>query len=136
MSLSDNKAVRYLSASELYGINDEVTGEQSFVRDLHLLNSAAARPSIILFGEEQFPTIADKSASLLHSLAYHHLFIDGNKRTALRAVTLFLSVNGYQLIWDDKTQYDFILEIAQGKYDVSEIAARLTEYIQPLLTTS
>lgn len=131
MSLIDNKPVRYLASAELYGINAEVTDGESFVRDLHLLNSAAARPSIVLFGEEQFPTIADKSASLLHSLAYHHLFVDGNKRTAARAVMLFLSDNGYQLTWDDKTQYDFILEIAQGKYDVSEIAARLTEYIRP-----
>jgi death on curing protein len=131
MSLIDNKPVRYLASAELYGINAEVTDGESFVRDLHLLNSAAARPAIVLFGEEQFPTIADKSASLLHSLAYHHLFVDGNKRTASRAVTLFLSDNGYQLTWDNKTQYDFILEIAQGKYDVSEIAARLTEYIRP-----
>jgi death-on-curing protein len=131
MSLSDNEPIRYLAASDLYNINDEVTGGHAFVRDIHLLNSAAARPTITLFGEEQFPTIADKAASLLHALTYHHLFADGNKRTALRGVTLFLEVNGYQLTWDDKTQYDFILEIAQGRYDVSEVAAQLEAYIRP-----
>jgi death-on-curing protein len=134
MSLNDNKPIkpiRYLAASELYQINDEVTGGNALVRDIHLLNSAAVRPTIMLFGEEQFPTIIDKAASLLHSLTYHHLFADGNKRTALRAVTMFLDVNGYQLTWDDKTEYDFILEIAQGKYDVAEVAAQLGQYIQP-----
>ena len=131
MSLSDDKPIRYLAASDLYNINDEVTGGRAFVRDIHLLNSTALRPMITLFGEEQFPTIADKAASLLHALTYHHLFADGNKRTALRAVTLFLNVNGYQLIWDDSTRYEFILEIAQGKYDVSEVAARLETYIHP-----
>src|SRR5690606_13698839 len=124
MSLSDDKPIRYLAASDLYNINDEVTGGETFVRDIHLLNSAAARPAITLFGEEQFPTIADKAASLLHALTYHHLFVDGNKRTALRAVTLFLEVNGYQLTWDDKTQYEFILDIAQGKYDVAQVSAQ------------
>ncbi len=130
MSLSDNKPIQYLTASDLYNINDEVTGGHTFVRDVHLLISAAARPAITLFGEEQFPTIADKAASLLHSLSYHHLFVDGNKRTGLRAVTLFLSVNGYQLTWDDKTQYDILLEVAQGKCDVPDIAALLADYIR------
>ncbi len=44
--------------------------------------SAAKRPALVLFGETQFPTLLDKAASVLHSLAYHHLFADGNKRTA------------------------------------------------------
>jgi death-on-curing protein len=131
MSSSDSNPIRYLAASDLYNINDEVTGGRAFVRDVHLLNSAALRPLITLFGEEQFPTITDKAASLLHGLTYHHLFADGNKRTALRAVTLFLNVNGYTLTWDDQTEYDFILEIAQGKYDVNEVAAQLGQYIRP-----
>jgi death-on-curing protein len=131
MSLSDDKPIYYLSASDLYNLNDEVTGGHTHVRDIHLLHSAAKRPTLTVFGEEQFPTITDKAAALLHSLAYHHLFADGNKRTALRAVTLFLRANGYLLTWDDKTEYDFILEIAQGKYDAEQVAERLKAYIRP-----
>lgn len=129
MSLNDNKPVRYLSASDLYNLNDEITGGHTFVRDLHLLDSAAARPAMVVFGEVQFPTLVDKAAALLHSLAYHHLFADGNKRTALRAVTLFLFVNGCRLTWDNATQRDLLLEIAQGKYDVAQIAERLAPYM-------
>jgi death on curing protein len=130
--LSDDKPVRYLNASDLYNLNDLVTEGHTFVRDVHLLNSAAARPAITLFGEAQFPTLIDKAASLLHSLAYHHLFADGNKRTALRAVTLFLQINGYELTWDDVTEYNLILEIAQGKYDVAQIAERLAPYVRAI----
>jgi death-on-curing protein len=132
MSLNDDKPIFYLSASDLYNLNDEVTGGHTHVRDVHLLHSAAARPALTLFGEEQFPSLTDKAAALLHSLAYHHLFADGNKRTALRAVTLFLQVNGYTLTWDNTTEYEFILEIAQGKYDAAQVAARLAQYVRPV----
>lgn len=127
--MRDNNPIRTLTASNLYNLNDEVTAGHTFVRDLHLLQSAAARPSLVLFGEPQFPTLIDKAASLLHSLAYHHLFADGNKRTAARAVSLFLQINGHRLTWDERTQYDFILEIAQGKLDVPQIAERLSAWI-------
>jgi death on curing protein len=132
MSLNDDKPVQYLSASDLYNINHKITEGDTFVRDLHLLNSAVNRPKLTLFGEAQFPTLVDKAASLLHSLAYHHLFVDGNKRTALQAVTEFLRRNGCRLTWDAQTQYDFILEVAQGKCSVEEIAERLPQYIKAL----
>lgn len=132
MNLNDDKPIHYLTASDLYNLNDEVTGGHTFVRDLHLLDSAARRPALVVFGEEQFPTLIDKAASLLHSLAYHHLFADGNKRTALRAVTLFLQVNGFRLTWTDAAQQAFLLEIAQGLYDVPQIAVRLTAWVSPV----
>jgi death on curing protein len=121
--------VDYLSASDIYNINDSVTDEHTFVRDLHLLDSAARRPAIHLFGEPQFPTLIDKAAALLHSLAYHHLFADGNKRTAVIAVTQFLQRNGLQPTWDEAEQYAFVLEIAQGKHDVEAVAKWLTAHV-------
>src|SRR6266852_4322508 len=99
MNSASDKPIRYLTASDLYNINNEVMDGDTLVRDLHLLGSAARRPAIILVWQEQFPTLLDKAAALLHSLAYHHLFMDGNKRTAVRAVTLFLGLNGYDLTW-------------------------------------
>jgi death on curing protein len=129
---TDAQPIRYLTASELYNINVEILDGDTLVRDLHLLNSAARRPMISLFGQPQFPTLIDKAAALLHSLAYHHLFMDGNKRTALQAVTIFLNLNGYDLTWDRQTEYDFILDVAQGKYDVPAIAEFITPYMHPL----
>ncbi|MBW4438010.1 MAG: Fic family protein [Pleurocapsa minor GSE-CHR-MK-17-07R] len=109
-----------ISAFDLMDINEQVTGE-SLVRDIHLLNSAVRRPYITLFGQHQFPTVTDKAGALLHSLAYHHLFADGNKRTAVRGVQLFLSRNGLRWDYDPARDDAFILAIAQGQVDVEDV---------------
>jgi death on curing protein len=132
MNSADDKPIRYLTVSDLYNINSEVMDGNTWVRDLHLLDSAARRPAITLFGQQQFPTLLDKAAALLHSLAYHHLFIDGNKRTAVRAVTTFLELNGYEVTWDYDRQYPFVLEVAQGKHDIAQIAQWLAGHIRPI----
>jgi death-on-curing protein len=130
MNSNSAKPIRYLTASELYHINDGVTEGHAFVRDVHLLNSAVKRPSIVLFGQPQFPSLVDKAAALLHSLAYHHLFVDGNKRTAALALEQFLTLNGHTLTWDETIQAAFILEVAQGKYEADEVAQRLAQWVR------
>lgn len=119
--------VRYLSAADIYVINEEIVGHRPDVRDRKLLRSAAERPAIKIFGQEQFPTILDKAAALLHGIAYHHLFLDGNKRTATSAVVMFLEANGYIAAWDDEVALEFILEIAQGKHEVEDVSDWLAE---------
>lgn len=132
MNSPADKPIRYLTYSDLYNINHTVTNGDTFVRDMHLLESAVKRPALKVFGEQQFPTLLDKAAALIHSLAYHHLFADGNKRTAVQAVTLFLEWNGYEVTWKYDTEYPFILEVAQGKHDVEAIAAWLASYVRPI----
>lgn len=132
MNSNNAEPIRYLTVSEVYNINDTITDGHTFVRDVHLLQSAIKRPALVLFGEEQFPTLVDKAASLLHSLAYHHLFADANKRTAVQAVEMFLRMNGFTLSWDDAARYTLLLEIAQGMYDIEQVAAHLEPYIKPL----
>jgi death-on-curing protein len=125
MNSASDKPVRYLTFSELCNINHTVTEGHSAVRDPQLLRSAVQRPRIVLFGESQFPTLLDKAAALLHSLAYHHLFFDGNKRTAALATEMFLEFNGSRLTADPAAAYAFILEVAQGKHAVESIAVWL-----------
>ena len=133
-SVDPERPVHYLTVSDLFNINDDVTDGNPMVRDVHLLNSAAARPAIMLFGQAQFPTLLEKAAALVESLAYHHLFVDGNKRTAVRAVTAFLELNGWRVTWRFEDEYPFVLEVAQGKHDVPAIAAWLAKYAQPNAT--
>ncbi|MFW5772747.1 MAG: type II toxin-antitoxin system death-on-curing family toxin [Phototrophicaceae bacterium] len=123
--------MNFISAAELYTINEEVTGQRPRVRDRHLLRSAANRPFTFMFGQEIYPSVLDKAAALLHSLAYHHLFVDGNKRTATRAIVLFLERSGYRVTWTPQEAYDFVLEVAKGQLDVPEIAARLEAFTAP-----
>jgi death on curing protein len=120
----------YLTVNDLYNINEQVTERLPYVRDRHLLRSAAQRPTMSLFGQPQFPTVYDKAAALLHSLAYHHLFADGNKRTAARALHLFLNANGLQLTSSEDAEYRFILSVAKGERDIEAIASWLQGHTQ------
>jgi len=108
-----------------------VTEGLPHVRDRHLLQSAARRPRLSLYGQPQFPTLHDKAAAVMHSLAYHHLFADGNKRTAIRAVKLFLEANGIRPIWTEAEIEAFVLRVAKGAVDVPEIANWLRDHTQP-----
>lgn len=117
-----------VTMNDLYNINEAVTGGLVAVRDDHLLRSAVRRPFITLFGVPQFPTLIDKGAALLHGIAAHHLFADGNKRTAERAVRLFLEANGIQPLWDDEQARAFLLLVARGERDVQAVAEWLRQH--------
>ena len=128
--------IHYLTPGEIYAVAEEVTGGPMLARDAHLLRAAAARPMLFAFGEEAYPTLMEKAAALMHSLAAHHLFWDGNKRTATRATEIFLERNGFKPTWDSMTVYGFVLEIAQDKHDVPAVAEWLTAHTAPVESAS
>jgi death on curing protein len=66
-------------------------------------------------GESAYPTIFDKAAVLLRSIALDHPFVDGNKRMALATAMVFLSINGWLLRATDDELRDFTLEIVTGR---------------------
>ncbi len=129
--MTSQDPIHYLTPAELYAAAEEVLGRQPDVRDRHLLRSAAARPMLSAFGHEAYPSLLDKAAALLHSLAAHHLFYDGNKRAATRATILFLQRNGLQPAWDAESIYNFVLEVAQNQHDVPAIAQWLAAHTTP-----
>lgn len=120
----------YLSADDVYVINAEVLGVEPTLIDGRLLRAAVNRPFWRMFGQDAYPTLQDKAAALLHSLAHDHLFVDGNKRTAQRAVMQFLQRNGIIITWHDEEAAAFILKIAQGQHDVDDVACWLVAHTQ------
>jgi death on curing protein len=100
--------MRYLTVDELIYINEQIPtigtihkilkGKQR-VRDMGLLEAAAARPMQTVFGEDAYPTTQEKAAALLHSLTRNHPFADGNKRTATVAAIFMLDINGLRVKW-------------------------------------
>jgi death-on-curing protein len=124
--------IHYLTPSEIYAAAEDALGRKPDVRDRYLLRSAAARPMLHAFGQDAYPTLLDKAASLMHALAAHHLFFDGNKRTATRATVLFLERNGLRPTWDAEGVYQFVLEIAQNRHDVPAVADWLAAHTKPL----
>jgi death-on-curing protein len=130
MDIKDHD-INYLSPAEIYEIAEQVLGRRPDVRDRHLLRAAAARPLLRAFGESAYPTLLDKAAALLHALAAHHLFYDGNKRTATQATLRFLQENGLRPTWTDQEIYQFVLEIAQSQHDVDTVADWLAAHTIP-----
>lgn len=66
------------------------------VRDFTLIESAIARPYT-----GYYRSVIRKAAALTQSLAKNHGFVDGNKRTALLTLFLFLDRSGYELVGPD-----------------------------------
>ena len=87
----------YLTLPELIYIAERATGGKIAIRDIGLLESAAARPQATAFGSDAYPDLDSKAAALLHSLARNHALVDGNKRLALGALIAFYGINGRQL---------------------------------------
>jgi death-on-curing protein len=121
--------MRYLTAEEILAIHDrlvETIGGSLGVRDENLLSSIAERPKTAFGGREQFPTLFIKAAVYLESIATYHVFIDGNKRTALAVAHLFLAANGFEIsaLPIEETE-QFILATAQRQKNLDQIAAWL-----------
>jgi death-on-curing protein len=124
--------VIFLDLDSLLHIATRTLGTDPVVRDYGLLESALARPQASAFGEDAYPTIQQKAASLLHSLARNHALIDGNKRLALAATIAFLGINGIRLTLTNDEAYDLVIAVATGALDdVPSIAAELDAHSEP-----
>lgn len=121
--------IRYLTIAELIIINEEIIGKRTQLRDVDLLESSVIRPQSSAFGQDAYPTIAEKAAALFHSLARNHAFVDGNKRTATIATILFLEQNGHQVDWNNEEALQFIVQSATGGHDVEQIADWISQHI-------
>ena len=98
------------------------------IRDLGLLDSAAARPRASAFAEDAYPTIELKAAALLHSLARNHPLVDGNKRLSWLAVVVFLDLNGCEVTLSDEEAFQLVMDLACGDIELEEIVRRLQVY--------
>lgn len=83
------------------------------VRDPSLLSSALTRPLTGLGEERKYPTVEMAGAALLHSLVHNHPFHNGNKRTALVALLVFLDEHGMVLTCSEEEVFRFVLRTGQ-----------------------
>lgn len=123
----------YLSHDDLLKIAARVTGGQPLVRDHGLLEAAAFRPQATVFGSDAYPTIWDKAAAMMESLARNHPLVDGNKRLALAGIVVFLGMNGISLKMSNNEAYDFTMKVSTGGFDsVADIAEILRKVSQEM----
>ena len=122
----------FLDLEELLHVAARTLGGKPDVRDLGLLESALARPQASAFGEDAYPSVHDKAAALLHSLARNHALVDGNKRLALAATIAFYGMNGRRLTLTNDQAYELVIDVASGRLDdVPAIASVLQRSMKP-----
>lgn len=115
--------VEYLTLEDLLGLASRL--RVGPVRDLGLLDSACHRPQAGLFGHEAYPALAAKASALMHSLAGNYALVDGNKRLAWLATTVFLRINGYLVDLTDDEGFELAVSVAGGQLDAAGIEKRL-----------
>ena len=85
-----------------------------------------ARPQASAFGRDAYPSLEEKAAALLHSLARDHALVDGNKRLALAASIAFLGINGVRLALTNDEAYELVVAVAADQLnEIAELAEQI-----------
>jgi death-on-curing family protein len=87
------------------------------------LESAIARPRT--YAQYQDADLALQAVVLAHGIAESQCFIDGNKRTALIAMLVFLEINGWSVEASDPELAEWMISFSGGASP--EDVARLVE---------
>ncbi len=103
-------------------------GGKRGLRDDGLLESALAQPQASFDGEYVHQDLFHMAAAYGFHICQNHPFFDGNKRTALIAMYMFLYVNGYKVVADKKSLYALIMDLANGQITKEELAIYLKEH--------
>ena len=98
------------------------------VRDMALLESAVNAPFQTFGGQDLFPSIYEKAARLLYGIANNHAFVDGNKRTAVHAMEVFLIMNRVSLDYTIDEMEVMVIGIADNTLTYEDAAQWITEH--------
>jgi death-on-curing family protein len=103
--------IHFALVEDFAGTSDPI--EPAGVRSDDLLGSAVHRPSTVIDGIEKYPTVEMAAAALLHGIVHNHPFHNGNKRTGLVAMLVFLDENGLTLTCEEDELFKLVLRLAQ-----------------------
>lgn len=129
--------ILYLSTDQLIAMHETVlteTGGLAGVRSYHQLASVVGQVQQSLFGEDAYATLADKAAAYAFFLTMNHPFNDGNKRTAVVALDVFLDQHGHLLEDSGELELDarvngLLLPCRQGEGDTPRESAITAAFI-------
>lgn len=108
-------------------------GGSDGIRDKNLLESALARPEQSLAYGDPSPDIAALAAAYAFGIARNHPFLDGNKRTALLALTTFAAQNGVMPVADAADVYVMMIKTATGEITEDALAAWIRSHLHPFV---
>ncbi|MFM7136893.1 MAG: type II toxin-antitoxin system death-on-curing family toxin [Planctomycetota bacterium] len=111
-------ATLFLSLDEIVAIHAEMIrryGGSTGIRDLGLLEAAAAMPEASFGGQYLHDGLPAMAAAYLFHLVSNHPFIDGNKRVGAAAADVFLGMHGCHLGASQDEYAAFVLAVAAGQ---------------------
>ena len=123
------KQPRWLLEQTIVAVHSMVIeehGGEPGIRDENMLASALNRP-IDKYNYESGSTIFELAAAYSFGLAKNHPFVDGNKRVAFLAGTLFLEINGITFRAEESDAAFVFERLAAGKVKEASLVKWLEE---------
>lgn len=118
----------YLSVSDilvLHTILIEKFGGEPGLLDLAALESAIARPQ-----SGYYIDVVEEACALFQSLWTNHAFLDGNKRVAFAALSVFLQINGYRFKASSSNPFQEFLMWQEGSAEFKVLVDLLKESVE------
>jgi death-on-curing protein len=125
----------FLSWDELQAIHQDLLetegGQDGFI-DENAVRSALARAEFTNRYEPD-SDLAELAAEYFLGLSTTQGFMDGNKRTALTATSLFLRKNGWKMRITDELMYVLAMGVATGVVDKERLARILRDHMEEIV---
>jgi death-on-curing protein len=124
--MTKSSEVVWLTRAQVEAFNEDQMREHgglAGLRDGEALEAALARPLNMAAYEKS--SVYALAAAYAHGIVKNHPFLDGNKRTALVAVAVFLELNGIKLRLDVKEAATLIRNLATSKIEPMAFAETL-----------
>lgn len=112
------------------------------IRDEGLLDSALFHPQTSFDGHLKYGTVQSAAAALMYSISNNHAFHNGNKRTAMVAMLVFLDRHNINLVCAEVDLFKISLQLAdhslvEKRYlcsdaEIYELACWLNKHSKPI----
>jgi len=97
------------------------TGGSDGVRDKTLIESAVKKAFATFDGIDLYEGIYKKISVITYSIIKNHGFVDGNKRTGVSTMLLFLKINDIVINYSQMELVELGLKIAEGEITEEDI---------------
>lgn len=117
--------VHYLTEHEvliIHALIIDSSGGSHGIRDINLFKSIIEKPKLLLQGKEIYGSVYIKAAVYFESIAQFHVFVDGNKRSAIGATARFLYKNGYEITVKEGDLEPFVIKAVTEKWNIDTIS--------------
>lgn len=120
----------YLSKESILDLHARTlkhSGGTPGVRDATMIDLALEQPRKTLAGQQVYGSLLDKATAMSYSIMQNRPFVDGNKRVGHLALSIFLRLNGHDLVASQAEQEKVILALGMGRMDPKHFVAWLRQ---------